>query len=552
MLAAVRASSVDDLFAEIPEAVRRREPLALPAGLSEAEVVAELRRLAGKDVPATQLVSFLGAGVYDHYVPAVVDAVVSRGEFLTAYTPYQPERSQGVLQTIFEYQTAICELTGMDVSNASMYDGGTALAEASILAGVQTRRGEVVLSAGVHPEYRQVLETESAGYGPRPQTVGSAGGRGHRPGRARRRRRRRTRRRSSSSSRTSSARSRTCPPSPSWRTQPARSSSWSPTRSRSGCSRRPAGSAPTSSSARPRRSATRMNFGGPGLGYMAVTTKLMRRIPGRLVGETVDLEGRRGFVLTLQTREQHIRREKATSNICSNHALNALATLVYLSWLGKEGLPELGAHCARKAAYLRRAPAGAARRGGLHRGARLPRVRRAAAAAGGRRSVDALVPEGFLAGVPAGRFAAQYAGLLPGAADAAATRRPRRRPARRRHREAHPRRARRLRRRARPRPPERGGGPWLIAASAPVCRPPAIDRATIYEKSSPGRRAFTLPELGVPEVAAGRARPRGAAAHARRRACPRSARSTCCATSPASRRSTTASTAAATRWARAR
>jgi glycine dehydrogenase subunit 1 len=126
MLAAVRASSVDDLFAEIPEEVRRREPLALPAGLSEAEVVAELRRLAGMDVPATQLVSFLGAGIYDHYVPAVVEAGVSRGEFLTAYTPYQPERSQGVLQTIFEFQTAICELTGMDVSNASMYDGGTA------------------------------------------------------------------------------------------------------------------------------------------------------------------------------------------------------------------------------------------------------------------------------------------------------------------------------------------------------------------------------------------------------------------------------------------
>ena len=236
--------------------MRRREPLALPAGLSEAEVVAELRRLAGKDVPATQLVSFLGAGVYDHYVPAVVDAVVSRGEFLTAYTPYQPERSQGVLQTIFEFQTAICELTGMDVSNASMYDGGTALAEASFLAGVQTHRGEVVLSAGVHPEYRQVLATESAGYGPRPQTVRPAA-------RARRPtwtlwppRSARTRPRSSSSSPTSSARSRTCPPSPSWRTRRARSSSWSPTPSRSGCSRRPAGSAPTSSSARPRRSAT--------------------------------------------------------------------------------------------------------------------------------------------------------------------------------------------------------------------------------------------------------------------------------------------------------
>ena len=140
MLEAVGAQSIDGLFDDIPEAVRRREPLALPAGLSEVEVLGEMRRLAAASTPATSLVSFLGAGIYDHYVPAVVDAIVSRSEFATAYTPYQPERSQGVLQTIFEFQTAICELTGMDVSNAGMYDAGTALAEASLLAGHQTRR----------------------------------------------------------------------------------------------------------------------------------------------------------------------------------------------------------------------------------------------------------------------------------------------------------------------------------------------------------------------------------------------------------------------------
>ena len=184
MLAAVGAQSMDELFEQIPADVRRTEPLRLPAGLSEADTLARLRELAQRNTPATAMVSFLGAGVYDHYVPAVVDAVLSRSEFFTAYTPYQPERSQGVLQTIFEYQTAIAELTGMAVSNASMYDAGTALAEAAVLAAGQTRRGLVAVSAGVHPEYSQVLATEAVGQGPCPQVAPLAGGRGHRPGAA--------------------------------------------------------------------------------------------------------------------------------------------------------------------------------------------------------------------------------------------------------------------------------------------------------------------------------------------------------------------------------
>ena len=518
MLAAVRASSVDDLFAEIPEAVRRREPLALPAGLSEAEVVAELRRLAGKDVPATQLVSFLGAGVYDHYVPAVVEAVVSRGEFLTAYTPYQPERSQGVLQTIFEFQTAICELTGMDVSNASMYDGGTALAEASFLAGVQTRRGEVVLSAGVHPEYRQVLATESAGYGPRPQTVGLHAG--------------------AATDLDALAAAIGDDTAAVVVQQPNFFGALEDLPAVAelahaagalvvvvadpvslGLLEAPGRLGADIVVGEAQALGNAMNFGGPGIGYMAVTTKLMRRIPGRLVGETVDLEGRRGFVLTLQTREQHIRREKATSNICSNHALNALATLVYLSWLGKEGLPELGLHCARKAAYLRERllalPGVAAfTEGPVFRefAVRLPRPAAAV--------VEALVPEGFLAGVPASRFAGLFDGdPLDDVLLVAVTEK---------------------RTRAeldafvdalRPRPRERGGGPWLTAATRPsAARPTWTARPSTRSRAPAGARtrcrSSACPRCPPPSSSP------SLSAAPRRRACPRSARSTCCVTSP--------------------
>jgi len=408
LLDAVGAGSVEELFAEIPSAVRFEGDLRLPAGLSEAELMAELTRLAAADCPASGLVSFLGAGVYDHYVPAIVDAVVSRGEYLTAYTPYQPERSQGVLQSIFEYQSAICELTGMEVSNASMYDAGTALAEASFLAGGQTRRGRVVVSEGVHPEYRQVLATESTGYGPRPETVSLAAGAATDLGLL----------------------------------QDALGDDVAAV-----VLQQPNVFGALEDMAEAARLAheagalfvavvdplslgllappgeygadvvvgegqalgSPMSFGGPGLGFMAVTAKLMRRVPGRLVGETVDVEGRRGFVLTLQTREQHIRREKATSNICSNHALNALAAVIYLSWLGKEGLPALAELCARRAAYLR------------ERLLELPGVEAYTAGPVFRefavrlplpaaRLVDALVPRGFLAGVPMSRFAGAAGG----------------------------------------------------------------------------------------------------------------------------------------------
>jgi glycine dehydrogenase subunit 1 len=356
MLAAVGVASVDELFADIPLAARLERPLCLPPGASESEVYAELAALAARNTPASALVSFLGAGVYDHYVPAVVDAIVSRSEFATTYTPYQPERSQGVLQSIFEFQTAICQLTGLDISNASLYDGGTALAEAAFLASAYTGRPKIVVSRGVHPEYRQVLATETAGRapaagGPVPLEVACDGD----------------------------------------GTDMAALGAVVDDATAAVAVQQPhffGGLEDMAAAARIAREAgalfvaivdplslgllqppgeygadiavgegqamgNYLNFGGPYLGFMGAREKLMRRMPGRIVGETVDIEGRRGFVLTLQTREQHIRRERATSNICSNQALNALAALVYLSWLGKAGLPELGELCARKADYLR-------------------------------------------------------------------------------------------------------------------------------------------------------------------------------------------------------
>jgi glycine dehydrogenase subunit 1 len=403
MLAAIGADSVDDLFTDIPEAVRRREPLALPGGISESQVLDDLRRLAAANTPASSLISFLGAGCYDHYIPAVVDAIVSRSEFFTAYTPYQPERSQGVLQSIFEYQTAIAELTGMAISNASMYDAGTALSEAVILAGGHTRRNCATVSAGVHPEYRQVLFTEAVGQGPCPLVTPLAVG---------------------GATDMDALRAATGPDTAAVVVQQPNFFGALEDLQAAAAIAHDAGAllvvvadplalglleSPGAAGAdvvvgEAQAFGNAMNFGGPGLGYLAVSKPLIRRLPGRLVGETKDIEGKRGFVLTLQTREQHIRREKATSNICSNHALNALAALVHLSWLGSEGLASLGAICAQKAAYLRQRLLALPGISAVTEGpvfcefaVRLPRP-----AAG---LVDELARDGFLAGVPVGLVA---------------------------------------------------------------------------------------------------------------------------------------------------
>ena len=406
MLAAVGVASVDDLFVDIPAELRLQRSLDLPAGCSESELAAALEKLAARSRAAGSLVGFLGAGVYDHYVPAVVDAIVSRGEFLTAYTPYQPERSQGVLQSIFEFQTAICELTGLEVSNASLYDGGTAVAEAAFLAHAQTGRQRVIVSRGVHPEYRQVLATETAGCapagcGPAPCEVECTAGLTDIGAL-----------RAAVDEQTAAV----IVQQPSFfgglEDMPAVAEVAHDAGAlfvavvdpiSLGLLQPPGACGADIAVGEGQPLGQRMSFGGPHFGFMAARRELVRRMPGRIVGRTVDVEGKHGYVLTFQTREQHIRREKATSNICSNQALNALAALVYLGWLGKEGLPELALLCARKAHYLRERllslpgvePFTA---GPIFRefAVRLPRP--------AREVVDALLPQGFLAGLDLGRF----------------------------------------------------------------------------------------------------------------------------------------------------
>jgi glycine cleavage system P protein (glycine dehydrogenase) subunit 1 len=356
MLAAIGVDSIDDLFAEIPEEVRFKGRLDLPGPVSESELLDELANLSilgnGGDWPYHT--SFLGAGVYDGYVPAVVDAITGRSEFFTEYTPYQAERSQGVLQAIFEFQTAICELTGLDVANASLYDGATAAAEAVFVARAQTGRaaGTVAVARAVHPEYRQVTATETKGVGIRLVKVPFDDG-----------------------GLTDLAALRAAVDSQTAAVVLQQPNFFGGIEAMSeaaaiahdagalliavvdpislGLLAPPGEYGADIAVGEGQSLGNRQNYGGPGFGFMAARKELIRRLPGRIVGETADVDGKRGFVLTLQTREQHIRRENATSNICSNHALNALAGLVYLSWLGKQGLPELALHLARKADYLR-------------------------------------------------------------------------------------------------------------------------------------------------------------------------------------------------------
>ncbi len=386
MLAAIGADSVDELFADVPAELRLERPLELEDGLPENEVYARLRALAARNADAESELCFLGGGMYDHYAPAIVDAITSRSEFLTPYTPYQPEISQGGLQTMFEFQTAMSELTALPVSSAGLYEGPSSVAAAGYLAlgAAKGKRRRFVVSRGLHPHSRETLDTYSRGYRTEvveagleagltdpaalaellddetaalfvqnPNYLGSvedvealaeAAHAGRRPAHRLLRR-----------------------------------------DQRSGCCEPPGECGADVAVGEGQPLGGRLDYGGPSFGFFCATEEHIRRMPGRISGETTDVDGRRGFVLALQTREQHIRREKATHNICTAQALNALGGMIYLSWLGKRG-PRRARRAARPPHRVRAQAARRRRRASSSPTTRAGPARVRAAARGSRRA----------------------------------------------------------------------------------------------------------------------------------------------------------------------
>jgi len=349
MLAAIGADSIEKLFESIPERFRLRAPLNLPGPLSEQEIIEFFRARAAEN--SKGYTSFLGAGVYSHLRSVVTDAIIQRGEFLTSYTPYQAEISQGTLQAIFEFQTLMCQLTGQDVANASMYDGSTALTEAVLMATRLTGRQHVVVARSVHPEYRQVLTTYAKHLGIDVREIGyTATGQMDD---------------SALDAKMLDGAAAVVVQSPNFFGVIEQVSPLAETAHAHGALLITAVAESVSLGLlKPPADADIValegqslgiapSYGGPFLGVIATKDKFVRQMPGRLAGETTDSKGRRGFVLTLATREQHIRRERATSNICTNEALMALAATVHLCLLGKEGLREMALHNVAKAQFLR-------------------------------------------------------------------------------------------------------------------------------------------------------------------------------------------------------
>lgn len=353
MLETIGVDSFEDLINNIPDELKLKRKLKLPEPLSELELLNELQAIAQKNHAASEAICFLGGGAYDHFIPAAVGHITSRSEFYTAYTPYQAEVSQGTLQAIYEFQTLICELTGMDVANASMYDGGSALAEAALMALNQTRRSEILVSKAVHPNYRQIIRTYLHGQNFDVKEIPLEAG----------------------------------------ITSIEKMENLISDKTAGVILQHPnffgllenvfdaetiihnngalfiASNDPISlgileppgaygvdiMTGEGQALGNPLNYGGPYLGLLAIKQKYLRKMPGRLVGATVDKQNKRGFVLTMQTREQHIRRNKATSNICTNEALCALAATVYLTLMGKQGIKKVAELCVQKSHYLAKA-----------------------------------------------------------------------------------------------------------------------------------------------------------------------------------------------------
>ena len=351
MLETIGVGSIEELFDGIPAGVRLGRPIDLPPGETEQAVYDELRRLASRNVCTEDEITFLGAGMYDHYVPSIIDMVMSRSEFLTPYTPYQPEVSQGGLQVMFEYQTAISELTGLPVSNASVYEGPSAVGAAAYMAKLANKRPRVLVSRGVHPHSRATLDTLAVGYGTDVVEIGLDDGLTDLDAL-----------REALSDDVSAVILQ----------QPNFLGAIEDVRALTDaahehgalviCAADPLTlgvlEAPGNQGAdlvvgEGQSLGNRLDFGGPSFGFFAATEKYIRSMPGRIAGETTDADGRRGFVLTLQTREQHIRRERATSNICTSQALNALGGVVYLSWLGRQGIVDIGELMLQRTHYAR-------------------------------------------------------------------------------------------------------------------------------------------------------------------------------------------------------
>ncbi len=351
MLKIIGVSSVDDLFADLPASARFDRDLNLPGPLSEMELMAHLHELAGRNVDACTTPCFLGAGVYDHFIPLAVDHLISREEFTTSYTPYQPEISQGTLQAIFEFQTMVAELTGMDVANASMYDGASAIAEAAFMASVSTKRQTILVARSVHPHCRAVLKTYASLRGLSIKEIGYGDG---------------TLDMDDLKSNLGDGVAAVVVQSPNFfgSLEDLKAIGEAAHEAKAlfvvstdllalSILEAPGRLGADVVVGDGQSMGSSMNFGGPHFGFFAATQKLVRKIPGRIVGQTVDRQGKRCYVLTLQAREQHIRREKASSNICTNHSLNALAATIHMSLMGREGLKEAATQSLLKAAYTR-------------------------------------------------------------------------------------------------------------------------------------------------------------------------------------------------------